>query len=168
MRPKAGRGAAAVAPIPEEARAPAASEPERLGSSFVAAERLTHPPSVGSRDCLTIPAMGDAGVGVPAYGCESLRMAWEAAAHALGSRRRRIPQPPPSHFRRRLKTQGNHSPATAKSSLPSCLSGPTLPRYVAVWRVLPPHGLGPSARKRLLPRRHSGLDLASPSVVLTL
>lgn len=34
-------------------------------------------------------------------------MAWEAAAHALGSRRRRIPQPPPSHFRRRLKTGAN-------------------------------------------------------------
>jgi len=67
MRPKAGRGAAAVAPIPEEARAPAASELERLGTSFVAAGRLTHPPSVGSRACLTIPAMGDAGVGVPAY-----------------------------------------------------------------------------------------------------
>jgi hypothetical protein len=59
-------------------------------------------------------------------------MAWVAAAHALGSRRRRIPQPSPSHFRRRLKTQDNHSPATAtataKSSLPRCLSGPTLPR----------------------------------------
>jgi len=52
---------------PKEARAPAASEPERLRTSFVAAGRLTHPPSVGSRACLTIPAMGDACVGVPAY-----------------------------------------------------------------------------------------------------
>jgi hypothetical protein len=109
MRPKAGRRAAAVAPIPEEARAPAASELERLGTSFVAAGRLTHPPSAGSRACLTIPAMGDAGRWCAHLRCERPRMAWEAAAHALGSRRRRIPQPPPFHFRHRLKTQDSHS-----------------------------------------------------------
>jgi hypothetical protein len=43
---------------PRRHRAPAASEPARLGRSLGASDRLIHPPSVGSRPCLTNPCDG--------------------------------------------------------------------------------------------------------------
>src|SRR6185312_9551821 len=71
---------------PRRRRAPAASEPVRLGRSLVAGDRLTHPPSAGSRPCLTNPRDG---------GCASRAWPLRCQSSENGVRGRSPRQTPP-------------------------------------------------------------------------